>query len=64
MSDKKEYDESDYCANFLWPHDDDSIEEAGYEFANGGTEAYRKLWWDILRNRIVERGALVTQEGE
>jgi hypothetical protein len=43
---------SDYRANFLWPHDKESIEEAGYEFANAATEAYRKTWWTILLHRI------------
>lgn len=41
----------DYRANFLWPHDKGTIEEAGYEFANGRTEAYRKWWWEILLER-------------
>jgi len=42
---------------FLYPYEDGSIEEAGYEFANGLTEAYRKQWWDILVTRIKEDGA-------
>jgi hypothetical protein len=41
-------------ANFLWPHEDGSIEEAGYEFANGKTGDYLKEWWDILKKRIRE----------
>ena len=41
-------------ANFLWPHEDKSIEEAGYEFANGKTESYLEQWWDILKKRIRE----------
>lgn len=44
--------DSQYRANFLWPHDDDSIEEAGYEFANANTEAYREEWWLLLKDRI------------
>jgi len=44
-----------YKANFLWPADKDSIEEAGYEFANAMTEEYQKLWWDILIKRIEEQ---------
>jgi len=40
-------------ADFLWPYDEGSIEEAGYEFANGKTEAYREQWWDIL---VARRG--------
>jgi hypothetical protein len=42
----------DYKANFLWPHNDGSIEESGYELVNGRTEKYRKQWWDILLERI------------
>jgi hypothetical protein len=44
-----------YKADFLWPGDKDSIEEAGYEFANARTEGYQKLWWDILIRRIKEK---------
>lgn len=40
-----------YRANFLWPHDTGSVEEAGYEFVNAGTEEYRKIWWKILLKR-------------
>lgn len=39
-------------ADFLWPYDDGSVEEAGYEFANAKTEAYREEWWDILVERF------------
>jgi hypothetical protein len=28
------------------------VAEAGYEFANGKTEAYRKVWWRLLNARI------------
>lgn len=42
----------EYQANFLWPHEHGTIEEAGYEFANGQTEAYREIWWRILKERI------------
>jgi len=41
-----------YRGNFLWPHKPGSVEEAGYEFANAGIEAYRKTWWIILKARI------------
>lgn len=44
-----------YRANFLWPHKKDSVNEAGYEFANGNTEEYRKMWWKILIGRISAR---------
>ena len=45
---------NDYRAEFLWPHEDDSVEEAGYEFANAQTDAFRKEWW----NTLLERAAL------
>lgn len=44
----------EYKANFLWPHEDGSVEQAGYEFANAQTEAYRKQWWDILLERAAQ----------
>lgn len=43
---------ANYRANFLWPFVDGTIEEAGYEFANGKTEGYRKAWWKILKARL------------
>ena len=46
---------STYRNEFLWPHEDGSVEEAGYEFSNGQTEAYRLMWWGILVDRILER---------
>lgn len=49
MSDKTEYN-----ANFLWPHEEGSIDEAGYEFANAKTEAYQRQWWITLLFRITE----------
>ena len=42
----------EYRANFLWPHEKGSIEEAGYEFINGLTEDYREQWWKILFDRF------------
>ena len=42
-------------ADFLWPHDEGSVEAAGYEFANAKTEAYRQQWWDILCESIVRK---------
>ena len=44
---------SEYRANFLWPHSKGSIQEAGYEFANGRTEAYRRQWWKQLLRRAI-----------
>lgn len=41
-----------YRAAFLWPHDDGSVEEAGYEFANGKTLEYQRLWWGVLLERV------------
>jgi hypothetical protein len=37
----------EYKANFLWPPDDGSKEQAGYEFINGLSEDYRQLWWGL-----------------
>lgn len=48
-----------YRANFLWPHGDDSVNEAGYEFANARTEEYRKQWWEILLSRAAQPKAEV-----
>ena len=42
---------SEYRANFLWPHTEDSLEEAGFEFANGRSENYQKYWWKLLIDR-------------
>jgi hypothetical protein len=43
-----------YRAEFLWQSEfaEGSIEEAGYEFANGMTPDYQKQWWNILVERI------------
>lgn len=41
-----------YRANFLYGAEPGSAREAGYEFANGHSEAYRKAWWKILVQRI------------
>lgn len=39
-------------ADFLWPHTEGSVEEAGFEFANALTEEKREAWWNILKNRL------------
>ena len=39
-------------ADFLWPHDDGSVDQAGYEFCNGKTEGYRREWWSILCDTV------------
>ncbi len=40
----------EFKANFLWPHEDGSIEQLGYEFANAKTEEYRKeIWSEIVK---------------
>jgi hypothetical protein len=41
-------------ANFLWEFEDDSIETAGYEFANAMTEEYRHEAWLVLLACIKE----------
>ena len=44
-----------YCADFLFPHEKGSVEEAGYEFANAKTEGYQRQWWEILLWRIADK---------
>lgn len=46
---------ADYKADFLWPHEEGSVEQAGYEFANAKTEEYREQWWKILLERVAQR---------
>jgi hypothetical protein len=53
--DKKLEKKEEYRANFLWPPEEGSIEQAGYEFANGLSESYRKGWWGILLERAREK---------
>ena len=43
---------TEYRADFLWPYEEGSIEEAGYAFANSFTEASRRQWWDVLIARV------------
>ena len=44
-----------YKADFLWPHEEGSVEEAGYEVINASTEEYREEWWNELVRRIEAR---------
>jgi hypothetical protein len=46
----------EYKADFLWPNVDGSVEQAGYEFANAKTEAFREDWWNTLCERAAEKG--------
>ncbi len=61
---------SEYNAEFLWPHEEGSIEEAGWMFANSSTPEMQKQWWDILVQRIAQReentltAECATTEGE
>lgn len=48
-------EKSKYRADFLFGCENDSVEEAGYEFANASTEEYRKEWWSILLQRATMR---------
>lgn len=49
----EEVDENQkHKADFLWPHDEGSVEEAAYEYVNANTEAYREQWWNILMERV------------
>ncbi len=50
-------------ADFLWPVEKGSVEEAGYEFANAKTDAYQFDWWKILLKRASEI-ELIESEGE
>ena len=38
-------------ATFLYPAEDGTVEEAGFEFANALTEKYAKDWWKELLER-------------
>lgn len=44
-----------YRAEFLWKSEEESVEEAGYEFVNASTEEYRKAMWDVLLQRATKR---------
>lgn len=48
----------EYRANFLWPHEAGSVEEAGYEFGNGKTQEYQKFWWETLLERAKAQNSL------
>ena len=54
LREKIDKEKEEYKANFLWPAEKGSVEEAGYEFANAKTENYRKKWWMILLVKIQE----------
>jgi regulator of replication initiation timing len=45
---------SEYKANFLWPNIEGSLEMHGYEFANAGTEGYRRIHWDAIVCKIAD----------
>lgn len=45
-------DETPTVASFLRPYVVDTIEEAGYEFANAKTEEQRKEWWDVIMDKM------------
>ena len=56
---------SDYHkADFLWPHVEGSVEEAGFEFANANTEEYREAWWNILKSRLTPNAAVKPRRSE
>ena len=46
--------EGKYRANFLVPFDDDSLEEAAFEFSNGHGEDYQAMWFRILVERAAD----------
>lgn len=41
-----------YRAEFLWPHEEESLEALGYEFANAETEPYRREIWNEIVSKI------------
>ncbi len=41
-----------FCGNFLWPYEDNSIEQIGYNLLNCYTEELRKIYWDALVEKI------------
>lgn len=51
-----------YRANFLYPPNEGSVDEAGYEFANGATEEYRLMWWKKLLARAMKLSASALEE--
>ena len=44
----------EYRANFLWPVQEDTLEYYLYEFANAGTETYRKFIYEAIK-RFIKR---------
>jgi hypothetical protein len=42
----------EYKANFLWPYTDGTLENYLYEFANAGTEEYRKIMYDAIKSKF------------
>jgi len=43
----------EYKADFLWPAEDGTLESYLYEFANAGTEAYRKEIYLAIKRMVV-----------
>jgi len=46
-------------ADFLYPAEPGSIEEAGFEFATAQTEEYRRRWWNYLLERATQCNAVI-----
>lgn len=49
---EKPCEEIKYNADFLWPHEDDSLESILYEFANAKSEDYRKQQYESIKEII------------
>ena len=49
-------DEIKYNASFLWPYEEGSLEELGYQFANAITENYQKQVWNEIINKFQNKG--------
>lgn len=47
---------NNYKADFLWPYEEGSVQEAGYAFVNANTEEGRMLWWKKILERKENNG--------
>ena len=46
-------EEIKYKADFLWPHDEDTVESLLYEFANSKADSYQKFIYDEIKKFIL-----------
>jgi hypothetical protein len=52
----KKANEIVYKADFLWPHEQGTLEDYLYEFANAHTEEYRKIIYDAIKSKFDQKG--------